>query len=398
MIRKLYPKVRASRWVKAAMQILENPDLVPGRNPDHEGYANFLFLASFGDKWCIASFLPNLLERQANVRILAEENDRELLRIFLGREVVTARVKFVSSARLRQLYNLFSPHSVDTQPLKIVGRQLDQTYAVLKNGFPSNRIRPLHLVQYPYFSDLMLHHGVSYGTLLRMMLYLPPEAVACAPKDYTREDHNQVQSLFCPQVKGVVTRPVVLVNVVNFSHEPLSLLQIGVLADYFVGQGFEVYLNTTLHPRPELFCDLAKLHQGVYPIEIPGHLLALASELAHAVIGVIGGAINVALQFSTAHILSFYTPGKFLSLESEVSIRKNSGNVTVLEQYNEDWLCVIPDRVVRETYVGNPEALPECELRKIAKDFAEAIASTICHRKGLDTGNGGSRHVNNCAQ
>lgn len=385
MIRKLYRKVRASRWLQAAFQYLENPDLVPGRNPDHEGYANFLFLASFGDKWCILSFLPEFLERQANARILAEEKDRELLRIFLGPEVVHARVKFLETARLRQLSKLFNPHGVDSLPLKLNSGKLDQTYAVLKAGFPINRIRPLHVVQYPYFTDLFLHHGVSYGTLLRLMLYLPPEVVARGPRYYTSEDYERVRSLFFAQRAGAAARLVVLTNVVNFSHVPLSMEQTTAMAESLIGKGFEVYLNTTLHPNPEPFRDLASRHPEVHTIEIPGHLLALASGMVHAVIGVVGGAMNVAVQFSRCHILSLFTSGKWLSLESELSLCRNGKNKSLWELYNEDWPCVLPGRVIREIHVGDPSSLPEGELPKIVAAFVAETSSSTGNRNRLDT-------------
>lgn len=378
MIRKLYRKARAARWLKKIQQALEDPDLVPGRNPDHEGYANFLFYASFGDKWCILSFVPELLKRHANARLLAEEKDRELLRIFLGPALVITRVKFVSPARLLRLVKLVGTDSIDVQPVKVPRRlTLDLTYAVLKTGFPINRIRPFHIVQYPYFSDLILHHCVTYGTLLRTMLYLPPEVVACQPTHYTSEDHAQVEALFLTSDAGRAARPAVLIHVVNFSHESLSHEQFAAMIDVLLGQGFSVFLNITLHPAPEPFREMARLRPEVYPIEIPGHLLALACGRARLVIGVVGGAINVALQYSKTHLLVLFTPGKGLTPDFHTRTRPVIEAGRFLTSMYADWPCEQPGRVIKEVYMENPLIFSTGELCRILSNFLVANAATI---------------------
>ena len=47
----------------------------------------YLFCGSYGDKWIIASMLGHLFDHDAKALVIASNDDRELLRIFLGERI-----------------------------------------------------------------------------------------------------------------------------------------------------------------------------------------------------------------------------------------------------------------------------------------------------------------------
>lgn len=266
-------------------------------------YSYFIFSASFGDKWLILSFIPEFINLYPNVRIIASETDRDLIRIFIGEKSIISRVVFFKEEQIRILSNLVNPLSASSFQIVSDEAQLVQVESVLKNGFPKNRIRHLHIVKYPYFSDLHLYHGVSYGTLLKMLLYLPIESKPICPTHYTDKDFIDAKNIYAMCERSILNNKV-LFNVTSITNSCLSIHQINVVINEMLSKGFQIFINVSGYPDVETLIRTAHKNDDVQFIDIPGYLLALVSEAIGSVFGVMSGAMCVAALFSSSNILS----------------------------------------------------------------------------------------------
>jgi hypothetical protein len=229
--------------------------------------------ASYGDKWVILSYLKKFLELQQNARIIAAPEDRELIRIFVGLETLSRQFIFIDSHTIKKFSDEIGPLSASTAPLWVDYSSLDQTRAVLKLGFPAGGIRHLHIVKYPYFSDLILVHGVSYSTLIKTFLYLPSKVKPAKPiyyNDNDRRDANDIiNNLINKSVKSVIF------NTVNFSHEPFSIHQIDVIIREFESENIQVLVNVTQMLDPSSLDGVLSNSKMAKSFTIPGHLYDL---------------------------------------------------------------------------------------------------------------------------
>ena len=334
-------------------------------------FSYMLLHASFGDKWCILSFVPELLKFHPKIRILASRSDRELLRVFLGNEEIERSIVFLDDRRLAEIFNFISDISIYSNPIFVDSTILDQTDSVLASGFPLNKIRHLHIVKYPYFSDLLIVHGVPYAILIKMLMYLPASAHAHSPQFYSLEDRDQVKHITGAE-GAIATSLNVLFNVVNFSNKPLSNDQIRIIIDEFTKNNINVLLNITQHKNElELKTIFANLSH-VKIVEIPAHLLALVCSEVAGVIGVIGGAMNVAAQFSSTPCLSFYTD----PLGSHQKLSTTYGGLygsNIWKMYDIGWNCFSPGRYLDNIDIGDPAYLTEDDLRQKISNFCKII-------------------------
>lgn len=341
-------------------------------------FSYFILVASLGDKWKILSYLPALLKLQSSVKILASEDDANLIRIFLGIERMSRSVVFMDQNKLISLSSKITPISIYSTGVIVDPGRLIQGKLIQQFGFPLNSIRHLHVVKYSYFAELFHVYGVSYGTLLKMIMYLPSSARPCNAEFYSEEDIEVVNKIidnsFNHQSSGFV-----LFNIVNFSHEPLSLHQIKIVVHAFESCNFQVLINATDYPDMEALEDLLPGFSYSKIIFVPKHLLSLLSERAAGVFGVIGGAMNVAVQFTKTHCLSLGTAGLGFKLSwKEAHGGRYPDNVWSL--YNEDWPCLVAGRVVENIDCEDIKNVKDEQLENIVMNFSVRIKESMAQK------------------
>jgi hypothetical protein len=243
----------------------------------------------------------------------------------------------------------------------------------MKHGLPAGTIRHLHLVHYPYFGDLYMLRAVTYGTLLKTLLYLPNSAQPNQPAYYTDAELQSAHDI--SSVQNLPTNcenllPAVLFNVVNFSHASLSLEQINLIVTTVENSGYRTLINVAQHPQRADIETIAELHSNAVVVEIPPKLLALVGNNVASVIGVLGGAMNVAVQFGRSHVLSLQTPGIRIGC-SEGEQYADKGKESLWQWVNEDWPCMYPGRIVENRYIGDPLILQNDDLVAVITAFLD---------------------------
>lgn len=336
----------------------------------------FLLHASYGDKWCILSFLGEHFKLYPNSYVITCHSDRELIRIFFGVATTDTRFIFISQNDLDTLSGYFRPVSLTTVPLADMwytdGCKMTVTPFFVDHGLPPGTIRHLHVVYYPYFNELYNLHGVSYATLMKLILYLPAAARPSPPVFYSAQDYRAAKAIVNEIPASVTSRrhaPAVLFNAVNFSQASLSLSQISLLSSALEDNGYRVLLNVSQSADSEEFASLvATRHPEAVLVSIPPTLLALVCDNVHAVIGVLGGAMNVAVQFSRSHVLSLQTPAMFTGC-SEDELLGEWGKENIWTWVDQDWPCLHPGRVVVNTFIGDPSVLSDESLAHALHSF-----------------------------
>lgn len=339
----------------------------------------FLLHASYADKWHILSFLSEHLHLYSNSFVIARHYDRGLIEIFLGQGITADRFIFTDQETLDQLSRFFRPVSSLTMPLADTwytgGCKHTVTSFFIAHGLPPGSIRHLHFVYYPYFNELFNLHGVSYGKLLKILLYLPAAAKSSFPSYYTELDYQDAKAISGSSSPGASSPllPAVLFNVVNFSHARLTAAQISLLTSTLEDNGYRVLLNVTQSTDSnELASLIASHHREAVLVSVPPTLLALVSDNVHAVIGVLGGAMNVAVQFSGSHVLSLQTPAIGTGC-SEDELLGEWGKEKIWELYDKDWPCLHPGRVVVNTFIGDPSTLSKESLTHAVRSFLRQL-------------------------
>jgi hypothetical protein len=362
------PTTRLKRALNSKLKLISKNRKITARdlylNPNK---SYFILHASFGDKWCIISFLHEFLKHQNDARVLASKKDIDLLRIFLGDKSILSSIEFVHDEILRIISDHITPSSASSTQISIDNKLLTQTNALVRSGFPRNTIRHLHLVKYPYFSDFHFTHGVPYGTCMRMILGLPSDSFPIEPKFYSAQDKlitdKIIHSNRNPNAIGSI-----IFNVINISHEMFREDHISKIIQLFEERNVQVFLNIANHPEDfDAHSYISKTTMAV-PISIPGHLLALACTQVNAVIGVIGGAMNVAVQFATSHVLSFYKNGNYI----DVPLRRlYGGNYTdnIWQAFSPDWPCFFEGRIVRFVDASESENWTDEHLASSIENF-----------------------------
>jgi hypothetical protein len=339
----------------------------------------FLLHASYGDKWCILSFLAEHFSRYSNSFVIACHQDRGLIEIFLGPTTTAERFIFIDLDPLNQLSGFFRPVSKLSMPLADVwyteGCKMIVTSFFIDHGLPPGTIRHLHIVYYPYFNEFSGLHGVSYATLLKVLLYLPATTKSSLPAYYSEHDYLAAKGISWSSNLNASSPllPSVLFNVVNFSQMPLATAQISLLTSLLEKHGYRVLLNVTQSAGFEELTSLVSAnHRDAVFVSVPPTLLALVCDNVHAVIGVLGGAMNVAVQFSGAHVLSLQTPAIFTGC-SEDELYAEWGKERIWEWVDKDWPCLHPGRVVVNTFIGDPAILADKELTQALQSFLQQL-------------------------
>jgi hypothetical protein len=343
----------------------------------------FLLHASYGDKWNVLSFLEEHFSIYPNSLVVARHQDRELIQIFLGQDRTAERFIFIDQDLLNHLSSYFRPVSMLSMPLADTwcteGCKHTITPYFINHGLPPSSFRHLHLVYYPYFNELYNLHGVSYGKLLRLILYLPATSKSRQPSFYSDQDVRSAEAISrCANSNSSSPfLPAVLFNVVNFSQAPLSTTQISLVTSTLEKNGYRVLLNVTQSASSEeLETLVASHHSESVLVSIPPTLLALVCENVHAVIGVLGGAMNVAVQFSSAHVLSLQTPSVGTGC-SEDELLGEWGKERIWEWVDQDWPCLHPGRVVVNKFIGDPTTITVKTLSETVQSFLHELPKPI---------------------
>lgn len=335
----------------------------------------FLLHASYGDKWFILSFLPVFFNYHPNVKIIALKSDRDLVRVFVGESDLEKYFIFRDSEAIETVSNKINPLSDESKQLWVELALLDQTMSVIENGFPKNSIRHLHIVKYPYFSDLILTHGISYGTLLKMLLYLPRKVLPQLPSHYSTQDYQQVEGLL-NSVRDPSAKGFVLLNVVNISHLPLSCEQIELVVEAFERHGVQALINSSQHADLDALRAISAKFKLARIIEVPGHLFALITNNCMGVFGVIGGAMTIAVTFTNINCINLYSSAHGTRQRLKDYFGGRYGE-NIWKMHDEDWPCLLPGRIVDTIDIGNPEDFPNQSLGKIVDDFATKICNCV---------------------
>jgi len=340
----------------------------------------FLLHASFGDKWFILSLLPAHFENYPTSRVIAGTKDEELIELFVGEKCLRERFIFIDEATLYRVSSKFRPISpVSSQIIdswSAPGCSGTVTPYLLKNGLPPGTIRHLHLIFYPYFSELIILHAVGYMTLQKTILYLPFSTKPRQPTFYRKDDYEELDRIIQspsdpPEIKNL---PFILFNVVNFSHKPLALSQISLVSAHFDSAGFRVIINSAQGKQRTDFLALASNCKKLSVVDIPPRLLALVCNAAYAVVGVLGGAMSIAAQFSSAHILSLQSTSLYTGCEDDdLFAGKGKGNLWFWA--DQDWPCLSPERVMVNEHIRDPQSLSDESLWKLIDSFLVKIRS-----------------------
>lgn len=332
----------------------------------------FILSASFADKWFILSFLKQHLVLYKSSKIIALEKDKEVIRLFIPKKLIKERFIFYTEKELSSMLQFFRPISkVSTQIVDswyTNGCEHTITPFLIKNGLPSGTIRHLHEVYYPYFNELACVHGVSRGILIKTILYLPSSAQSQQSLKYSREDYKKASEIIGQNKNRA--GPFILFNIVNFSHTEFSIKMIKQICCFLSQKKFVILLN--IAESKVTTNEISELNNipNVKPIAIPGNLLALISSRAFAVIGVLGGAMNIAAQFSNAHLLSFQTPARGIGVPEEELLGK-WGKEKIWEWWNQDWPCIFKKRVILNKFIGDPKKIEMPRLLNMINRFIQ---------------------------
>jgi len=349
----------------------------------------FVLHASYGDKWLILSMLGAHFKFYPQSRVLAYLEDRPLIDLFFESSEISSRFIFINRLSLIKLNSFFGPNSRLTQPLmdrSEISSGLPVTPYVLNSGLPAGTLRPLHIIHYPYFEDLMYSHGVSYGSLLKTIMYLPFTAMPVKPVFYNTVHLQRLADLFefdnLKYSQYEKKDNSVLINPVNFSHLALNESQLEVLILCIIANGFTVIVNYAQAVCPDSISKLAKENQLIKIVSIPSDLMPLASCIVSAVIGVLGGAMSVSALFGCAHILSLQTLAVYLGLDDAYFLPYWYGE-KIWKWNHQDWPCMYEGRIIENKWIGDPFNLSNCELKLIVESFLSRVSSSQTYSGAL---------------
>jgi hypothetical protein len=336
--------------------------------------------ASFGDKWFILSLLPAHFEKYPTSRVIAGTKDKELIELFVGETCLRERFIFIDEATLNQISGKFRPISPVSSQIIDSWSAPDCLHTItpylLKNGLPPGTIRHLHLCYYPYFNELILLHAVGYTTLQKTILYLPFSTKPQQPTFYRKEDYEELDRIIGSSSDPSETKnlPFILFNVVNFSHKPLALFQISLACALFEAAGYRVIINSAQSKQRDDFLALTCNRKSLSVVDVPPRMLALVSNAAYAVAGVLGGAMSITACFSSTHTLSLQSTALGTGCEDD-GLYADRGKGNLWLWHDQDWPCLHPGRVMANEYIGDPESLSDALLRQLIDSFIVKIRS-----------------------
>ena len=245
----------------------------------------YIYSGSAGDLWFIGSILGDLLASQPNCRLLCPLSTKELVRIFLTSSLLEEYVIFIPDEDQHCINYLLSidAHSVSS----ISPYHLSKTKGI---------IRPLHLASIPYLSQLCMSGVLDYFTSLKHVAGLPYLDKPSLPSNFNESDYIELSNLLPSLNKS----PKVLLNLVNFSHDPLSTRMVILLIDHLYSNDIEVYLNTSgatvaTQSHIKLISDSKPY---IHNIRMPLHLMSLIMSKFDCIVGSDGGAMAIAAGFT----------------------------------------------------------------------------------------------------
>lgn len=261
----------------------------------------FLFCGSFGDKWFIASMLEELLTTHANTRIIADKSDEKLLQIFLGESM--ARVLACEEHVITYLRNVCRQDPNCYMPCE------SQLAAEGTINCPPG-LRSLHTADYPYFIHLSSRGCARYLDMLRIICFLSIDSIPRQPLYLSPAHHQDAEHLLRQAVLD--PRTAAIFNIVNHSHESLSIEQQSALIASATFAGFAPVINVAGLGGDDL-TKLNAIHCEVPLILIPGHLVKSVCDIAPIMLGALGGALSIADCFGSCSILTLATKSNFFS-------------------------------------------------------------------------------------
>ena len=171
----------------------------------------FLFCGSFFDRWFSASFLFELLQANPKALIISDKNDIPLLKIFIGDNI--SRVLTCNANTIVYLRNVCKQDKTCYMPCA------SQLSSEGQMSTPPG-IRSLHIVDYPYFTHLSVRGCARYIDMLRLICFLPIDAVSSQPLFLNSIDKSNAEQLLL--ATGYSIERLVIYNIVNYSHANLT--------------------------------------------------------------------------------------------------------------------------------------------------------------------------------
>ena len=222
--------------------------------------------------------------------------------------------------------------------------------------------RIINLNFYPYFSVLRKTYDINPIVLIKSMLYLPSDTKATWPRFFSTNDMVEVDNLLSFQCKRPNT---ILYNPVNHTHYGLSIDQQHELVREIIAHDVCLLINSaessSVRWLPDDIIESGRVHEK----EISAHLLPLTCSRVDGCVGIIGGAMSVALHFSLTDLLiietksvygSYAGPGKYSALDH-------------WKRFDLDYNCMPDSRYVAHYYHDDPRSSSIDSLKKQVNKF-----------------------------
>ena len=279
----------------------------------------YLFVGSYGDLYDIASFLTSILTLNPDILIVADYSYYDLLRVFLGNRLLDDFVIFssnISLQRKRQIYSLHTNQSTSTlttcSGIKVYSSIMADHRAV-RNSFNHDHIDKVTV----YNSIFSTSHMCS----------------PCLPSFFTPEDYLLVDtSLFSIREK-MTSMPSILFTVNTNTHYNFTDDQVLFIVKRFQESSVLPVLN--LHGLTD---SQVEIFSSICPsLSLQGHLMSILIQMFDCISGTMGGALNVAHDFTTTNIVSVLTPDahcNYLDRMGVSLINDNSQKVAIINNLN----------------------------------------------------------------
>ena len=249
--------------------------------------------------------LGHLLDHDDKAFVIAAHGDMELLRIFLGERMNRVIPADENSALQIRRACCADPNSY--MPSADSG-------IVVRSSPQRGCIRPLHIVDYPYFVELNSSRYVRYLDLQRMIMHIPGDARMAMPSFLNKVDEECAESVL--EEAGLLNCKCAIINPVNFSHHPLSFEALTAISDRLRHHGYKVGFNVAQASDPEMGKSLHE-RTGASILSMPGHLMKTIYDKIDLCIGALGGALAIADAFSSCSVLVIHTQSNFFPMLTE---------------------------------------------------------------------------------
>ena len=268
----------------------------------------YLFCGSFGDRWYIASLLGHLFDHDDKAYVIAVHGDMELLRIFLGERM--NRVIPADENSALQIHRACQADPNSYMPSADSG-------TALRASPQRGCIRSLHLIDYPYFCELVTKFYLKYLDAEKTIMHLSRDSKMAMPTFFNSADEELADALL--NDVGLLNCKSAILNPVNFSNLPLSLDAWSTVCDLLRQHGYKFGFNIAQSSDPEMAVKLRE-RTGASIFSMPGHLMKIIYDKITLCVGAYGGGMAIADAFGKCSVFSIYTSLKYFPGANNLSL------------------------------------------------------------------------------